>query len=81
VAKILYLNEKRVQIVEAKNIGFIKAVRDVISGGGELEGIEILIEEAFNEAKKKAPEGYEVIKSDIKIISETNVLIVLTLEK
>lgn len=81
MAKVLTLSKSKVQIVVAKNIGFLKAAKDVLAGGGELEGVEELYLEAYQEAIREIPVGFQVVSSDIKIIKELNIMILVNAER
>ena len=81
MAKLVRLNDYRVQCVVAKNIGFLKAAKDVLAGGSELVGIEELYVEAFKEASGIVPDGYYISNSELQIIKELNVIVIVTADK
>lgn len=71
-----------VHIIEAKNIGFLKGVRDVVIAH-ELEGIEELTEEITNDAVQKVPEGYRIesIQTQVYGTTAVNVMVTITARK
>lgn len=62
MAKVINLGDVCV-VVEAKNIGFLKAAKDLVSS--ELDGIEELAEESVKDAAAAMPEGFTI--TDVQI--------------
>jgi hypothetical protein len=62
MAKVVHVNNSKCVVYEVRNIGFLKAVKDIASSEGE--GLESLAEETTSDAIKKVPSGY--IASDVK---------------
>lgn len=69
-------------IIEAKNIGFLKGLRDTVIAN-ELEGLEELTEEAAKDAMDNVPEGYciESIQTQVFGGATANVLVTVTARK
>ena len=73
MAKIINLGKVCV-VVEAKNIGFLKAAKDLVSA--ELEGVEELAEDVIKDAAAAMPEGYEIADVDVSIFPNGKDLLV-----
>lgn len=73
MAKII-LDGNDCVVIEARNIGLLKAVKDIASS--ELEGIEELAEETTTDALKAVPEGYDVVNVGSQLFSDgKNILV------
>jgi hypothetical protein len=65
MAKVVMLGANKCVVFEAKNIGFLRAVRDIAST--EYEGLEALVEETTLDANGVLPDGFEVIGVDVQV--------------
>ncbi|MFA6396547.1 MAG: hypothetical protein WCW84_11330 [Sulfurimonas sp.] len=69
MAKVVMLSSNKCVVLEARNIGFLRAVKDIASS--ELEGLEALAEEAVIDANKALPEGFEATSVDVQVFNES----------
>lgn len=78
MAKVINLGDLCV-VVEAKNIGFLKAAKDLVSS--ELEGIEQLAEESIKDAAEAMPSGYVVTDVQVQVFPNGKDLMVKVIGK
>lgn len=74
MAKIIMFGDDKCVVVEAKNIGFVKAMLDIVSD--ELGGMERLAEEAIKAAAESLPEGFDIQSVDTQIFPNGKDLLV-----
>ena len=80
MAKVIELSEKKCIVIEAKNIGFLKAVKDI--GSAELEGIEELAQETIIDARDAVPAGFEVVSVETQVLADgKNIFVSIFAEK
>lgn len=81
MAKVVYKGDVAL-IIEAKNIGFVKGIRDAVMAD-ELEGLEGLTVEVATDAMKSVPEGYciENIQTQVFGTAAVNVIVTITARK
>lgn len=56
MAKVVHVNSNKCVVYEVRNIGFLRAVKDLASSEGE--GLESLAEETTADAIRSVPSGY-----------------------
>ncbi|TDA63637.1 hypothetical protein E0765_07320 [Sulfuricurvum sp. IAE1] len=80
MAKVVPISDTKCVVLEARNIGFVKAAIDIVDN--ELNGVEALCEGMIVDAKKALPEGFEAVSVEVSPSKDgKDFLVVLTGEK
>lgn len=81
MAKVIKISEDKEVITVVKNIGFLKSVKDVVSGGDETNGYQDLIEESIKIGKANVSNGFEIQSVNVSPINDKNVMVQLNTVK
>lgn len=77
MAKVMVYDNVAI-VVEARNIGFTKSVRDYVFSD-ELDGLELLIEETVGNAVKSVPVGFIITNIVPQVFNDgKNVLVTVS---